>query len=248
MNVFSIIIPVYGVSEHLERNCRKCSELLKDVASPYIGDWEIIVVFDGESQQMRKLAKKFHRNKHVSIYQYSKNMGKGFALVYGFKKSRGNFITFIDADGDIPFKQIINFLPYLSTSDIVIGSKRHPFSKISYPWKRKILSKGFQLFSKLLLNTSLRDTQSGLKIMRREVLDVIAEVLQIRGFAFDLELCFLAKQLGFRIVEAPIHIDFKGDTNITNRDILKMALDVLKVRISFSYRKTYQKSFHKQKF
>ncbi len=244
----SIIIPTYGLVPNLKSKCLSYIKLLNSIKQPYYKDFEIIIVFDGYNQEYKKLKKSFLKNKHIKIYSYSENQGKGYALIYGFKKAIGNIITFIDADDDIPLSQIINFFPYLSTNDIVIGSKRHPFSKIDYPLRRRILSRGFQLFSKIILNTSLRDTQSGLKVMRREVLDVLSENLEIRGFAFDLELCFLAQQFGFRIVEAPIQINFQGESQIKIRHIIKMALDTIKIRISFTLGKRYQKSFHKKNF
>ena len=186
----------------------------------------------------------------MKVLSYPRNQGKGFALRYGIERATGDYILFVDIDGDIPIKQIVNFFPYLSTSDIVIGSKRHPFSKINYPWIRKIMSKIFQLCYKIILGVNLRDTQSGLKIIKREVLDAINVSLKINRFSFDIELCFLAQKHGFKVVEAPINIEFKNDIKSTIKisTPLKMLIDIFYIRYLYSIKKYYQKEFHKKKF
>jgi hypothetical protein len=137
----------------------------------------------------------------------------------------------------------------MATADLIIGCKRHPFSKLKYPISRMILSKGYQLFSSLLLGVSLRDTQTGLKLIKREVLDIIMPLLTVKRHAFDLELCFLAQKHGFRVVEAPISIDYKfSGTSIDKRTIIGMFLDTMAIRYRYSVLKYYQKMYHKSRF
>ena len=187
----------------------------------------------------------------IKVLSYEKNMGKGHALNHGFKHSSGKFVTFIDCDLDLNTAQIKNFIPYLASADFAVGSKRHPFSKLHYPLLRKILSVGFLIYSYILLGVRLRDTQSGLKLVKREVLEVIMPLLLVKRFSFDLELCFLAQKHGFRTVEVPLYLtyqEFEGaSTTIKLKDIFAMFFEVLVIRYNYSIKKTYQKKFWKNK-
>lgn len=208
-------------------------------------DYELVVVIDGMSDNSHSEASKVEG---IKVIAYEKNQGKGFALRTGFNHSTGSIVTFIDGDGDFHPDQLINFFPYLATADLVIGSKRHPFSLVSYPLIRKILSQGFQTLSKLFLGISLRDTQSGLKLMKREVLEVVLPLLLMNRFSFDLELCFLAQKHGFRSVEAPICINFQGGSTIGPNVPLAMFKDILYIRYMYTFKKYYQQRFHEFHF
>jgi glycosyltransferase involved in cell wall biosynthesis len=239
----SVIVPVYKAESFIKCNL----EEIKKSISQYFPNNEVIAVIDGNGDNSLSEAKKA---KGVKIVSYEVNQGKGHALKIGFEASTGDYITFIDCDMDIHPQQFKNFLPYLATADIVIGSKRHPFSKLNYPFKRKVLSLGFLIYSWLILGVKLRDTQSGLKLIKREVLEVIMPLLIVKRYAFDLELCFLAQKHGFRSVEAPLHITYNQFTNskdkestIKIKDIQGMFLDVLAIRYRYSIIHHYQHAF-----
>ncbi len=238
----SVIVPVYKAESFI---CKNLHEIKKSISN-YFPNYEIIAVIDGEIDKSKQEAQKVDGIKVVS---YKENKGKGNALKIGFEHSTGDYITFIDCDMDIHPEQLKNFFPYMATADIIIGSKRHPFSKLQYPLIRKILSTGFLIYSWIILGVKLRDTQSGFKLIKREVLEVIMPLLLVKRYAFDLELCFLAQKHGFRSVEAPLHIEYgefsNGSSTIKLNDILHMFLDVLAIRYRYSIKKYYQRKFWK---
>ena len=238
----SVIVPVYKAEKFIRNNL----ERMKESISKHFKNYEIIAVIDGEVDRSLEEARKVSG---ITVISYKQNKGKGNALKYGFQYSTGKYVTFVDCDMDLDPKQLKNFVPYTATADIVVGSKRHPFSKLEYPFLRRVLSKGFQMYSWLILGVKLRDTQSGLKLMRREVLEVILPLVLVKRYAFDVELCFLAQQHGFRMVEAPIYIEeqFNGST-INMRAIFQMFMDVLGIRYRFTFLKYYQKQFWSEKF
>lgn len=239
----SVIVPIYKAEKFIANNL----ERMKKSISKCFPNYEIIAVIDGNVDNSYSEAKKV---KGIKVISLEKNGGKGAALKHGFEYSTGDYITFIDCDMDIHPEQIRNFIPYMATADLVIGSKRHPFSKLKYPWHRKILSKGFQIFSWLVLQVHLRDTQSGLKLIKREVLEVIMPLILVKRYAFDLEICFLAQKHGFRTVEAPLYVNFddKKKGSASWKTIKGMFLDTLAIRYRYSFLQYYQKKFWEDKF
>jgi len=241
----SVIVPVYKADAFIRKNLEKFLVSVKRLAPATIDRVEIVAVIDGYVDQSLREARKV---KGVRVIGYPKNAGKGHALLEGVRAARGNVITFLDADGDFNPDQIANLFPYLATADIVVGSKRHPFSKIEYPLSRKILSRGYQILSKLVLGINLRDTQSGLKLMKREVLEVILPSLTIKRFGFDIELCFLAQKHGFRVVEAPVFIDFQGSSTVGPSVPFRMGSDLFAIRWRYSVKRYYQKKYQEAWF
>jgi glycosyltransferase involved in cell wall biosynthesis len=236
----SIIIPVYKAGSFIKDNLTE----IKRIIDAIFPNNEVIAVIDGEVDNSKEEALKVDG---VKTYSYKENKGKGHALFHGFKYSTGKFIAFVDCDLDLNPSQLKDFVPYLTTSDLAVGSKRHPFSKINYPFIRKILSVGFFLYSRIILGVKLRDTQSGLKLVKREVLEIILPLLRVKRFSFDLELCFLAQKHGFKMVEVPLHLTFQQFEGVSStikvRDIFTMFKEVAIIRYNYSVKRLYQKKF-----
>jgi glycosyltransferase involved in cell wall biosynthesis len=168
----------------------------------------------------------------VKTVSYKKNKGKGHAIRRGFRISSGNLITFIDADMDLHPIQIPLFLDIMKkkNADMVTGSKRHPKSVVTYPWTRKMLSMAYRTVIKGMFNLSVKDTQVGLKLIRRELLEKAFPLMEIERYAFDLELMVISKRHGYRIVEAPITLDFqKPFARIKIKDIYTIFINTLSV-------------------
>lgn len=239
MNRFvSIIIPTYKAEKCIKKNLNLLINTLSTIDNHVISGYEIIVVIDGSPDHSEEEARKVE---DVQIISYKKNMGKGYALKRGFSESKGDIIIFLDADGDIPATQIEHLLRFSNNKDFIIGSKIHPFSYINYPIKRKLLSVAYRIISKIVLKIPYIDTQSGLKIIKRDILEMISQLSHIDGFAFDLELCFLAHTYGYTITEMPILINYRGTSTIKFNTMTKMLCDIFKIQYNFSIKKIYQK-------
>src|SRR5207245_5151377 len=132
----------------------------------------------------------------VRVFHYPMNVGKGFSLSLGVDQCAGDLVTFIDADMELDPANIAGFIELMkdSSCDAVIGSKRHPESKVAYPRFRRFQSWVYQMIVRLLFNLNVRDTQTGLKLFRRQVLQEALPLLAIKKFAFDLELLVVARQ------------------------------------------------------
>ena len=105
------------------------------------------------------------------------------------------------------------------------------------------MSVGFHYLSRIVLGISINDTQSGLKLLKRDLLEIIMPLVLVKRYAFDLELCFLAEKHGFRTVEAPIKIDFKGRSNINAGVAFNMFKDMLAIRYRYTIKRYYQKKY-----
>jgi len=134
---------------------------------------------------------------------------------------------------DISPKGIMMLMAHMDwyNADIIVGSKRHPVSQVNYPPLRHIFSIGYHFGVKILFGLPLTDTQSGIKIFRREVIEKILPRLLVKRYAMDIEILAVAKYLGFkRIFEGPIEVHFDERTShIRWSTIFKMAWDTLAV-------------------
>jgi glycosyltransferase involved in cell wall biosynthesis len=202
--IVSVIIPAYRQELSICKDIDRIQEALCHIRYEH----EIIVVIDGKSdhtfeQIVPYVSSTFH------IFQLNRHHGKGYAVRFGMKKAHGDYISFIDAGMEIDPQGISMLMEHLEwyEADIIVGSKRHPASQVEYSLDRRILSWGYQWVVRLLFTIKVKDTQPGLKIFKREVLEVILPCLLVKNYAFDIEMLAVANRFGFtRIYEAPIKL------------------------------------------
>jgi hypothetical protein len=126
-------------------------------------------------------------------------------------------------------------------ADIAIGSKLHPQSQVKYPPFRRFLSYWYRLLIRILFNLKVRDTQVGLKLFNRSVLDEVMPRLRVKRFAFDVELLAVAHYYGYtRVVEVPISLDYQFSSTIRFRDMRRMLQDTLGVFYRLRIKHYYQ--------
>lgn len=202
----SILVPVFNEGDNILRNL----ELLISQVEPHFARYEIIVISDGSTDATNARLREL-RHPHVRSILLDQNQGKGHAVRQGFFEARGDYILFIDGGMELHPREIRVFLGLMALyeADIVLGSKRHPQSQIDYPATRRVLSWGYQRLVKALFDLDVTDTQVGLKLFRREVVEAIRGELSIDRYGFDLEILVLAKRHGFhKMLEAPVRLDY----------------------------------------
>jgi len=211
--LLSVIVPAFKQGKTIQKDLESIDKVLKMGLADL--DYEIICVVDGILDDTLENAKKVRSSKLI-VVGYEKNRGKGYAVRFGMVKCKGELISFLDAGMDISPKGIMMLMAHMNwySADVIVGSKRHPASRVNYPFFRHILSIGYHLVVKLLFGLSLTDTQSGIKIFKREVLEKVLPRLLVKRYAMDIEMLAVAKYLGFdRIYEAPIEVTFDRDTS-----------------------------------
>lgn len=226
----SVIIPAF----RQEKTIKKDIENIENVLEQIRYDYEMVVVVDGKVDKTFENAKKV-KSKKIKVVGYKKNRGKGYAVRYGMARSSGSYIAFIDAGMELDPNGLSMALEHLEwyDADIIVGSKRHPASQVSYPPLRRFFSFGYQMLNFFLFGLKVRDTQAGLKIFRRKVLEKVLPRLLVKRYAFDVEMLAVANRLGFRrIYEAPIKLgyNFSDLTHAADwKNILNMLLDTAAV-------------------
>lgn len=236
--LISVIVPAYKQQKTIFNDLLNIKSVLDQLRYPS----ELICVVDGMIDNTYKEAKKFAKNKkNVRVIGYKHNKGKGYAVRYGMAASKGDIIAFIDSGMDLNPNGLSMLLEHFEwyNADIIVGSKRHPASKVTYPWQRRILSVGYQLLGGVLFGLNVRDTQVGMKFYRREVLEKVLPRLIVKKFAFDIELLAVANYLGFRrIYEAPIEVklDFGGQSIVTDKKMLRTLFSMVYDTLAVFYR------------
>jgi glycosyltransferase involved in cell wall biosynthesis len=198
----SVVMPLYNEGARIASNVEQTLGALR-----MLGPFEVILVNDGSTDQSGdEIARLAGRYPEEVFTLELPRSGKGEALRRGAQRARGEFVVFIDADLDLPPEQILFFVAIqrVKKADAVIGSKMHPDSTVDYPLRRRVYSFGYFLLVKALFGLPVRDTQTGLKLVRRDLLLRALEQTECRGFAFDLEILVRLVRLGAVMVEAPV--------------------------------------------
>ncbi len=228
--LLSVIVPAYKQEKTIKKDLENIHHILSLSLLEY--DYEIICVVDGQVDNTLKTALEVKTPK-VKVVSYPHNKGKGYAVRYGMARCRGNLVSFLDAGMEISPESIMMLISHMLwyKADIIVGSKRHPVSRVNYPFLRYILSICYHLLVKILFDLPLTDTQSGVKIFKREVLEKVLPRLLVKKYAMDIEMLAVARYLGFkRIFEAPIEVKFDNSTSrISWKTIFRMLFDTLSV-------------------
>ncbi|MCX6730644.1 MAG: glycosyltransferase [Candidatus Roizmanbacteria bacterium] len=238
----TLIVPVYAQEKTIVKNLL----LIKKALDAIRYDYEIIAVIDGKVDDTFEKIKEAHIEK-VNVLFYEENRGKSYAIRLGMHYAKGDYIMFLDSGMEIDTSGISMLLEHMEwyNADIIVGSKRHPASQVKYSLSRKILSYGYYLFVKLLFGVGVRDTQAGIKIYRKHVIEKVLPRLVEKKFAGDLEVLVVANSLGFtRIYEAPIKLDYALG-NVTSAATLNAIQGIFMDTLAIFFRR-YILKYYKQ--
>jgi len=199
---------------------------------------EVIVVDDGSRDETAARVGAFARaHPEVKLLRNESNRGKGHSVRRGMLAARGSLRLFCDADGSTPFTEARKLFARLEggQADVAIGSREMPDSDVARPQPRYRRAMGW-VFRKLvaaLVVRGYRDTQCGFKAFRGEVAEAVFRRQCLDGFAFDVEAIFVARRLGYRVVEVGVRWLDSGRSRVRPvRDSLRMLRDLFRIRIN----------------
>ena len=238
----SFVIPAYNEEVFIEDTLGTLDLAIKEKMFEY----EIVVVDDGsQDNTFRKAVEYSKRNGHVKVIRYERNTGKGFAIKTGVMESIGEVVIFIDGDMEIDLDTISSYVKALETADIVIATKWHPDSTVSMPLSRRMLSRTFNVLVRILVGFNLKDTQVGLKVMKRSAVEKIFPRLAVKRYAFDVELLALAHLYNLKIVEMPVKLRLESSFRVN--DAWHMFVDLLGIAYRLRIVQWYQRQIYPRK-
>lgn len=222
----TLVVPFFNPGPNLTDHLTSVAKTLADTGITF----EVIAVSDGSTDGSEPDPIRLPES--VRCMRLPFNQGKGAALYMGLAEGRGRYLGFIDADGDVPASVLETFVEsmLLDEPDLLIGSKRHPDSRLTYPWLRRLCSVLYQALCRGLFRLEVKDTQTGIKLIRREVLASALPRMLEKRFAFDLELLVVARQLGYQTVrELPVVIDRQFSSTVGPRAVINLLTDTLAI-------------------
>jgi dolichyl-phosphate beta-glucosyltransferase len=225
----SLVIPAYNEADRLIAGFERLQPFL-DTLEP--STLEVIVIDDGSSDDtMHRAHAVYGHLENARFVQQPENMGKGAALRLGIGLATGTNVVTIDADMAIDPRQLPLFMASLQSSAVVPGSRAIK-GHINYDSRlRTLFGEGFNYLVRLYTRTNLRDTQCGCKGFQLGEARLLALLSFIDGFAFDVEVLYLANQLGLSV--RPLLVtweDVEGSSVRPGRDAMAMFLDIRTVR------------------
>ena len=235
--IVSVVIPYYNPGGRLRSTVEHVVRVLDASGISF----EIITVSDGSTDGSPCSLEGLPESA-VRRVAYATNVGKGHALRTGLALCRGDYVGFIDADGDISPEFLTSFVVAMQVEepDMVVGSKRHPGSSVHWTPLRRLYSWGHQTLIRRLFSLDVKDTQVGIKLMRRRVVTDVLPMLRESRFALDLELLVLAQRLGHtHIIEAPVEIEERSGSTISVHRAWRLLADTVGIFVRLSVRHQY---------
>jgi dolichyl-phosphate beta-glucosyltransferase len=229
MTTLSVIIPAYNEEKGLPDTLRELSDYLS--GKPW--DWEVRVVDDGSADRTRDVVEQFSRSQPRVRLQAEPHRGKGGTVRAGMLAARADYRFMCDADLSMPVHEIDRFMPpALGGADVAIGSREGVGARrVGEPAIRHVAGRLFNVAVRLLTIRDIQDTQCGFKMFTAAAAESIFPQLTVEGWAFDIEVLYLARLRRFRVREIPIEWHFRADSRLRlGRDAVSMMREVLRIR------------------
>jgi dolichyl-phosphate beta-glucosyltransferase len=225
----SVVVPAYNEAQRIEATLRSVAAYL--AASPWT--WEIRVVDDGSIDQTAELVSRLSGDEPRILLQREPHRGKGGAVTAGLLASRAHYRFLCDADLSMPIHEITRFLPpHLSDADVAIGSREGVGSRrIGEPWLRHVAGRAFNTIVRQSMVPDVQDTQCGFKMFTAAAVETIFPRVTVQGWAFDIEVLYIARLHGLRIREVPIEWHYRADSRLRMvRDGVGMLREVAAIK------------------
>jgi len=227
--LLTIVIPAYNEERRLPVTLPQVVAFAEAQERPV----EILVVDNASTDATADVVRGFVAQHPIVSLLHQPIRGKGAAVRKGMMEGRGEYLFICDADLAMPIEQAGRFLPpALSDYDVAIASREIPGAvRYDEPWYRHLMGRVFNLLVRWLAVPGIQDTQCGFKCFRREVARDLFAAQELDGWAFDVEVLYIALRRGYRIVEVPIDWYYGPGSRISPlRDSWNMLREVLRIR------------------
>ncbi len=227
----SIVIPAFDEAQRLPTSLGRVLSWLDEVGA----DAEVIVVDDGSRDATLEVARGLAQAEpRLKVVTLGTNRGKGAAVRLGVETSTRDYVLLCDADLSTPIEEVLHLAEAIDGgADIAIGSRDVADSRIErhQPWYREAMGRTFNRIVQAVAMPGIRDTQCGFKLFRSEAASRCFSRMTIERFAFDVEVLYIARRLGYTIAEVGVRwINDERTTVDPIRDASRMLLDVVRIR------------------
>ncbi len=230
-----VVLPAYNEAGLIEGTFRRV-----EVFARRHHHYTFLFVDDGSTDSTKDLLTRLVAEagtEQVKLLSYSPNRGKGGAVRSGFEGAGQDIVLFTDSDLAYALEHLPRLVSALERAEVAIGSRSLiPRQESVVPLGRKIMGGAFNRLTRVMLGMSHPDTQAGLKGFRRDAAREIFKRLRLTGFAFDVELVFIAEHLGYRVAEIPARVSKRHNAKATKvslfRDPMRMFMALLSIRVN----------------
>ncbi len=236
--VTCVVVPTYNELDNLRPLIESILTLSRDGTNPALEDLCVINVDDnspdGTGDEADRLAAMYPGR--VEALHRPEKLGLGGAHLAGFARALhlgAQIVITMDADFSHHPRYVPAILEKRGDADVVIGSRYVPGGGVSgWPWDRRVLSRTANLIARLSAGVHVRDTTTGFRLYRREVLESIPlDHIFSSGYAFMVEMLFLVQERGWRVAEIPIILQDRqfGSSKISHLEISKAVYTLLRL-------------------
>jgi glycosyltransferase involved in cell wall biosynthesis len=205
----SVVIPAYNESRRLPGTLDRVAGHL----SAYPDSWEIVVADDGSTDDSAAIVERYSASEPRIRLLRCPHGGKGSAVRAGMLAAAGRWRLFVDADLPVDLAELPRFLEV--PTDVAIGSREAPGARrIGEPRTRHLMGRTFNMCAQLLLVPGINDTQCGCKLFSASAARQLFTESSVDGFAFDVELLFLARRAGFTVREVPLTWHYRPGSRV----------------------------------
>lgn len=246
----SIIVPAYNEQDRIRPMLESCLHFLTDVSRKW--SFEVIVVSDGSTDGTCDIVMEYvqkYGSNCVRLLKLYKNRGKGGAVCLGMQSARGRTLLFADADGATRFQDlekletVLHFLAANDTTEcaktvyaVVCGSRAHleTESKAQRSIFRTFLMMCFHVHVWVFGVRTIKDTQCGFKLFTRPAARILFKNIHVNGWAFDVEMLYIAEKLKLQLAEVPVHwTEIEGSKIVPVWSWLEMGFDVFAIWLRY---------------
>jgi dolichyl-phosphate beta-glucosyltransferase len=232
----SVVIPAFNEEDRLPKTVMETINWCRRNVASY----ELIITDDGSSDETLEIARLFSKYDGNIKVLACPHLGKGSAVRIGILNALGSHVLFMDADGATPLDEIPKLMAQIDAGyAVAIGSRiirNAGETVVKTSLHRKLIGRTFAAFVNIFAIKGIADTQCGFKMFRKDITKELFSRQKINGFAFDVELLYLASKLSLPMAEVPVNwINQKGSKVNLVTDSIKMLKDIFKIR--FLHRK-----------
>ena len=230
---YSVVIPAYNEEKRIGVTLERILAYYADDPDRRV---EVLVVDDGSTDSTASLIGAWQeRCPQVRLLRHEQNTGKGWAVRTGMLAADCEYVLFMDADGSTEIAEIEKLSQALDGgADIAIGSRELAGSEIRQhqPWLRETMGKVFSWIARVFAIPGIADTTCGFKLFRKSVIATLFDRQTVRGWAFDVEILYLAMRMGYKVAEVPVDWTDSPDSRVNLAGVVLPTLrDLIWIRL-----------------